>query len=424
MQDAEIRFFEFGEFRLDARRRVLTKRGEPVQLKNRHFELLLVLVENEGRIVSQDELIEKVWEGAFVEQSNLKKGVSALRQILGESATDGEFIKTIPRKGYSFVAPVRALADAAAEPVIYKETKAEITGEEIEIAKEQALTATNDVETISESAEIFRETKPPSRLFVKKRRIIFAAFILVSLSTAILFGWRLLSTRTSALDLSRMRIVPVTTLGNVSGGGISRNGEYIYFGVSERGKVSLWLKHLKTGKVTPLLLPQKIHIYASDFAPDNESIYFWLADDDEPSRNGVYKINIAGGEPQKISDKGWASLNFSPDGKRVAYHRPGVNEQNESGVFTANPDGSDEKLIFPFGGKLALGIIDWSPDGRFITYAANRIKDNQKEYFIAQVPVSGGDEQIIVPPRPQPIFSAMWFPDGSGLAMTAVDEKT
>lgn len=423
MQDAEIRFFEFGEFRLDARRRVLTKRGEPVPLKNRHFELLLALVENEGRIVSQDELIEKVWEGAFVEQSNLKKGVSALRQILGESATDGEFIKTIPRKGYSFVAPVCALADAA-EPVIYRETEAEISGEEIEIAKERDLTAAGDVKTISESAEPFRETKPPSRLLVKKRRIIIAALILVSLSAAMLFGWRWLSQRTSALDLSRMRIVPMTTLGNVSGGGISRNGEYIYFGVSERGKVSLWLKHLKTGKVMPLLPPQKIHIYASDFAPDNESIYFWLADDDKPGRDGVYKIGIAGGEPQKISDKAWASLNFSPDGKRVAYHRPGVNEQNESGVFTANPDGSDEKLIFTFGGKLALGIIDWSPDGRFITYVANRIKDNQKEYFIAQVPASGGAEQIIVPPRPQPVFSAMWFPDGSGLAMTAIDEKT
>ena len=66
-----IRFYEFGEFRLDARKRILFRNDEPAPITPRIFDLLLVLVQNEGEILGHDTLLDKVWDGAFVEQSNL-----------------------------------------------------------------------------------------------------------------------------------------------------------------------------------------------------------------------------------------------------------------------------------------------------------------------------------------------------------------
>ena len=104
MTETKFRYFEFGEFRLDTHRRILQKNGTPIHLTPRSFDLLCVMVENAGRVLEHDELLDKVWEDTFVEQGNLKKTISALRHALGESPEASEFITTVPRKGYRFSA--------------------------------------------------------------------------------------------------------------------------------------------------------------------------------------------------------------------------------------------------------------------------------------------------------------------------------
>ena len=129
MKEENFRYFEFGDFRVDTRRRILEKNGETVALSPRNFDLLLSLIENEGQILTHDELLDKVWEGTFVEQANLKNAISVLRHILGESPNQSLFIKTIPRRGYSFVANVKALPDETALLEIHQ-TQTEVVIEE------------------------------------------------------------------------------------------------------------------------------------------------------------------------------------------------------------------------------------------------------------------------------------------------------
>ena len=81
--------------------------GEMVALPPKDLETLLVLVEKAGRIVSKEELLEKVWPGVFIEEGNLARRVFNLRQALGDTPDGGEYIETIPRRGYRFVAPVQ-----------------------------------------------------------------------------------------------------------------------------------------------------------------------------------------------------------------------------------------------------------------------------------------------------------------------------
>src|SRR6476660_649959 len=98
--------YDFGRFRLKTAERVLLREGEPVPLTPKVFDILMTLVENRGQVVEKDDLMKKVWPTTFVEEGNLTQNVSLLRKALGESAGGGQFIETVPRRGYRFVAPV------------------------------------------------------------------------------------------------------------------------------------------------------------------------------------------------------------------------------------------------------------------------------------------------------------------------------
>lgn len=108
--------FRFGEFRLDAARRELSKRGEPVVVQPRVFDLLVFLVEHRDRAVSKDELQDAVWTGMVVTEASLTRAVMKLRQALGDDASTQSVIKTVHGHGYRFVAPIaESPVDAAPE---------------------------------------------------------------------------------------------------------------------------------------------------------------------------------------------------------------------------------------------------------------------------------------------------------------------
>jgi DNA-binding winged helix-turn-helix (wHTH) protein/TolB-like protein/Flp pilus assembly protein TadD len=103
----EIRhFYEFGEFRLDAATPSLWRDGKLVQIFPKALEILVLLVRQSGAVVSREELLEKVWRDAFVEESNITYTVSLLRKTLDANGKKN-FIQTVPKRGYRFVADVR-----------------------------------------------------------------------------------------------------------------------------------------------------------------------------------------------------------------------------------------------------------------------------------------------------------------------------
>ena len=121
------RVYEFGPFRLDAEERLLLRDGRPVDLTPKAFDTLLVLVEHGGRVLSKEELLRAVWPDAFVEENYLAVNISKLRAALGERARDRQYIETVARRGYRFVASVSevrggARGAAAEELVLSKRT--------------------------------------------------------------------------------------------------------------------------------------------------------------------------------------------------------------------------------------------------------------------------------------------------------------
>lgn len=114
MGDPEVRgAYRFGPFQLDVRERRLLRGTDVIPLRLKVFDTLRVLVENAGRLVTKDELLATVWPDTTVEENNLNHNISVLRKALGEKATGQQYIETVPRMGYRFVAAVEA-----AEPAV------------------------------------------------------------------------------------------------------------------------------------------------------------------------------------------------------------------------------------------------------------------------------------------------------------------
>ena len=98
--------YAFGRFQLRTDDRVLMRDHEMVPLTPKALEILLILVQNYGRVVEKDDLMKQVWPNTFVEEGNLTQNVSLIRKALGETASGAQFIETVPRRGYRFIAEV------------------------------------------------------------------------------------------------------------------------------------------------------------------------------------------------------------------------------------------------------------------------------------------------------------------------------
>lgn len=98
----------FGAFRLLPAQFLLLEGDKPVPLGSRALEILIVLLERPGELVSKQQLMARVWPDVFVEPANLTVHVSALRRTLRDGRDGNRFIINIPGRGYSFVAPVGA----------------------------------------------------------------------------------------------------------------------------------------------------------------------------------------------------------------------------------------------------------------------------------------------------------------------------
>lgn len=104
--------FAFGEYRLDPARRLLSLRGQPIEITGKPFDALVLLVQRAGNVVSRRDLTDALWPSTIVEDNNLSQAVLALRRALDDVHDVPRFIATVPRRGYQFIAKVQHLPGA------------------------------------------------------------------------------------------------------------------------------------------------------------------------------------------------------------------------------------------------------------------------------------------------------------------------
>ena len=110
-EDTAKKVYEFKGFRLEDAQRRLLHHDRQIQLKPKIFDLLLYLVKKRGQLVDKDELMREVWPNSIVEDNNITVSMSILRKILGDDRVGREFIETVSRHGYRFVADVTEISE-------------------------------------------------------------------------------------------------------------------------------------------------------------------------------------------------------------------------------------------------------------------------------------------------------------------------
>ena len=117
--------YEFGEFRLDLDGKRLLRNGQTVSLQPKVFDMLVFFVRHHDALVSRDDLMKAVWKDTFVEESNLRFCLHALRKALGKTADGKDFVETIPKRGYRFTAEVIEAAENISESISEKIVQAD-----------------------------------------------------------------------------------------------------------------------------------------------------------------------------------------------------------------------------------------------------------------------------------------------------------
>lgn len=117
MSKANKELYEFDTFHLDVGERLLSRDGERVPLPEKAFDTLCVLVRHSNHLVRKEELLNEVWPDAIVEENNLDKNISLLRQVLGERDGRGKFIETVRGHGFRFVPEVRQIEQASGHDI-------------------------------------------------------------------------------------------------------------------------------------------------------------------------------------------------------------------------------------------------------------------------------------------------------------------
>ena len=251
----------FGDYTLDVTERLLLRRGSPLTLPPKTFDLLAVLVSCPGRLLTKDELLKRVWPDSFVEESNLAYHVFALRRALGEKPDGSQYVETIPKSGYRFVADVESLGGGA-------------NGQ-------------------SDTAESSR--KPP-RLANRTAAAWFVvgAFSILAILAALTFG-----RSAEVVEAVHAEVSTEIQLNESSAFAISPDGrDLVFAGSGLDGITRLWVRSLNTGEVRPLpgtdvalggLVPPMF------WSPDSRFVAF-------DAVGQLKKIEVAGGSPQTVCE--------------------------------------------------------------------------------------------------------------------------
>src|SRR5437868_7967951 len=117
------RLVRFGAFEVDLRAGELRKDGAKLKLTGQPFQVLTILLEQPGEVVTREELQKRLWPDTFVDvDHNLNTAINKIREVLGDSAETPRFVETLPRRGYRFIGelerPVEPVVGPAVEPVM------------------------------------------------------------------------------------------------------------------------------------------------------------------------------------------------------------------------------------------------------------------------------------------------------------------
>lgn len=354
--------YKFGPFLLQQGSPSLTREDTPLSITKRSHEILLMLIERRGQTVTKDEIMQNVWPGQIVEESNIAQQIYTLRRLIGDDSRNQRYIETIPGIGYRFKAEVEMV---------------DFTPPAVRPAEE-----------------------PPEQVVVPRSRsvkpLLLLALFLILGGAGIAIQRTIQSKginprawfRIGTSGPSSPNISPLLTLPGIeSHPAFSPNGRYLSFTWDgDRNSHDIYYIDLEeSGVHQPRQLSRDPALeHQGVWSPDSREIAFLRIPKIPEERYHLIVAPLDGG-PEREVGRVWGGLDWSPDGK---YFAVSDSEPNDSStrIFLLSADGQSRRPVTQTGQEVSVfeTFPRFSPNGETIALVRWR-SDQQGDIFLAEV---------------------------------------
>ena len=354
------RVFRFGPFELSECDAELRKGGVRIKLQDQPFRVLVELVANAGKVVSREELQQKLWSAdTFVDfDVGLNNAIRKLRQALNDDADHPHYIETLAKRGYRFVAQVAELGGVP-QP---KTQSAQVGPDRLDHSQDRIATESGGGTV---STKTLRERAMPWLLTVT---------VLAIAALGSYLWWR---GKHSAPPLAtEQRVTANPPEAPISAAAVSPDGKFVAYS----DPTGVYIRHIDTGETRPLQLPKGFDAVPTSWFPDGTHLL--LNSGGAQGNPSLWKVSILGGTPQELIDNASRGA-VSPDGSKIAFTRGDAEASGE--LWVIGSDGSNPHSVVdaalpeasvspgkgttkqPYTGVLLSGVA-WSPDGGRVAY--------------------------------------------------------
>lgn len=324
--------FRFGDFELIPAERFFRKNGENVRLPPRALEALILLVESQGKIVTKEDLIQRLWPESFVEENNLSQAISTLRKVLGTHEDGKSFIETVPKTGYRFAAQVTAVS-AESEQI----------------------------------AAMDPQIRTSRRKFGSSWTLVFAAIVLLLLVVAAIIG--VSRYRTVMSDPGSAKDAPKRLTSNIENeqvAGWTNDGRILFTRRTAQNIPETLVISPDGGDAVKATNLQDV----SRFVPsaDGSKIVFWKYSDNGAA---AYLSNADGTAAAKLPFAP-ENIAWAPDGSKFAFQASALGEKKLASTEVLVFGLKDQQVTEITSNAAFDGDPGWSPDGGTIVFASDR----------------------------------------------------
>jgi DNA-binding winged helix-turn-helix (wHTH) protein/dipeptidyl aminopeptidase/acylaminoacyl peptidase len=376
------RVFRFGSFELSAREGELRKSGVRIKLQEQPFRVLVELVANAGRLVSREDLHQKLWPSdTFVDfDVGLNSAIRKLRQALNDDADHPHYIETLAKRGYRFLAPVSEMGGKSAE-------------QHPQLTPDGAAASDPFLLTSSVSASPVRAERGSTQRWIWIAVVVVA----IAMAAALFFWWNrppaapVVEAVTQLTDDGEPK--PYSTK-------IVTDGVRVYFNEGSYGSIRIAQVAVTGGSVgvvpTAVVIPRLLGLAPEGSALLAKSGAFGSVP------NPLWQIPLPTGEPRRIGTIDVQDASFFPDG-RILFARKGD-------LYVAEKDGSNPRKLVSVEGVIRQPSI--SPDGQHLLFTVWSGLPFIPMSIVESMADGSGVHPIVSSSDSGLVCCAQWSPDG------------